>query len=263
MTYLDDSPGSEIPLSAFVLTADLTMGRRWVRAQAADRRNVRPPLRRFRISVSTSRTEGLIGERMTATDGHGARLSRDLAARPGDPQPHDREALHARAREQRGTLATAGRSSSNRTSPAARPRTSSSSARRSEDRIWWGDVNKPFSEQNFVGFAKGRRASGRAPAVRRRPFRRREPRQRVGVRVITASPYHALFAKTMFIVPSARRARHVRGRRARAPRAGLEADPQEDGTRRGTFVVLHPARTRGTDRRHVVRGRDQEVDLHA
>ena len=42
----------------------------------------------------------------------------------------------------------------------------------------------------------------------------------------------------------------------------VEADPAADGTRTGTFVVLHPARTRGADRRHVLRRRDQEVDLH-
>ena len=31
-------------------------------------------------------------------------------------------------------------------------------------------------------------------------------------------------------------------RGARPPRAGVEADPEEDGTRSGTFVVLHPTR---------------------
>ena len=30
-----------------------------------------------------------------------------------------------------------------------------------------------------------------------------------------------------------------------------------------TFVVLHPTRAGGADRRHLLRGRDQEVDLHA
>ena len=33
----------------------------------------------------------------------------------------------------------------------------------------------------------------------------------------------------------------------------VEADPDEDGTRTGTFVVLHPTPPRGADRRHVLR----------
>ncbi len=44
---------------------------------------------------------------------------------------------------------------------------------------------------------------------------------------------------------------------------GFEADPEEDGTRPGTFIVLHPTPAGDADRRHVLRRRDQEVDLHA
>ncbi len=63
------------------------------------------------------------------------------------------------------------------------------------------------------------------------------------MRVITDMPYHALFAKTMFIEPM--RDEHD----AFTPSAlvlhapAVEADPETDGTRTGTFVVLHPSRT--------------------
>ena len=53
------------------------------------------------------------------------------------------------------------------------------------------------------------------------------------------------------------------GRASSCTRPALEADPEEDGTRTGTFIALHPTRRRGPDRRHVLRRRDQEVDLHA
>ena len=69
------------------------------------------------------------------------------------------------------------------------------------------------------------------------------PDHRVGVRVVTASPYHALFAKTMFIVPTARELARfsVDALVLHAPE--VEAVPEDDGTRTGTFVVLHPSRS--------------------
>src|SRR5207342_2848574 len=65
---------------------------------------------------------------------------------------------------------------------------------------------------------------------------------RIGVRVVTASPYHALFAKTMFIRPTGEEldAHEPQALVLHAP--GVEADPEADGTRTGTFVVLHPTR---------------------
>jgi phosphoenolpyruvate carboxykinase (ATP) len=65
----------------------------------------------------------------------------------------------------------------------------------------------------------------------------------IAVRVITTHPYHALFARTMFIDP------RPEERRAFSPQAlvlhapALEAVPEEDATRTGTFVVLHPTRS--------------------
>jgi phosphoenolpyruvate carboxykinase (ATP) len=66
---------------------------------------------------------------------------------------------------------------------------------------------------------------------------------RIGVRVITAHPYHALFAKTMFIelAPGEEGVFQPQALVLHAP--DQEAIPEEDGTRTGTFVVLHPGRT--------------------
>src|SRR5262249_50612504 len=65
---------------------------------------------------------------------------------------------------------------------------------------------------------------------------------RLAVRVITRLPYHALFAKTMFIRPTADELEEFEpdGVVLHAPE--VEADPSEDGVRTGTFVVLHPSR---------------------
>ena len=77
-----------------------------------------------------------------------------------------------------------------------------------------------------------------------------DPAHRLAVRVVTPSPFHALFARTMFIAPEedelegfapergaarARRSRPTRPRTARAPARSSRS---------------HPAKRRGPDRRH-------------
>src|SRR4051794_16623691 len=69
------------------------------------------------------------------------------------------------------------------------------------------------------------------------------PAPRISVRVITTHPYHALFAKTMFIDPTTQELRTFAPQALVLHAPALEADPQEDGTRTSTFIVLHPSRT--------------------
>jgi phosphoenolpyruvate carboxykinase (ATP) len=115
----------------------------------------------------------------------------------------------------------------------------------SRDRIWWGEVNRPISEQHFEGLRSkvADHLAGRETLYVVDHFAGANPDHRVGVRVVTASPYHALFAKTMFIVPSAHELEgfSVDALVLHAPE--VEAVPEEDGTRTGTFVVLHASRS--------------------
>ena len=115
----------------------------------------------------------------------------------------------------------------------------------SEDRIWWGEINRPIEEPQFEGLRH--KVAGYLSAQERLyvidAFAGADPAHRIGVRVVTASPYHALFAKTMFIRPTGEEleAHEPEALVLHAPE--VEADPQADGTRTGTFVVLHPSRT--------------------
>ena len=112
----------------------------------------------------------------------------------------------------------------------------------SRERIWWGEVNRPLSEACFFGL-RGRvvdHLGGLDPLYVVDAFA--GAAHRAAVRVVTGSPYHALFAKTMLIAPS------VEERHALVPDVvifhapDVEAVPEVDGTRSGTFVVLHPSR---------------------
>jgi phosphoenolpyruvate carboxykinase (ATP) len=113
----------------------------------------------------------------------------------------------------------------------------------SEDRIWWGKVNQPLSEEQFEGL--------RQKVVSHLEtqdlyvvdaFAGADVAHRIAVRVLTDRPYHALFAKTLFIEPAVDELEEFEPDVLVLHAPVVEADPDEDGTRTGTFVVLHPSR---------------------
>ncbi len=115
----------------------------------------------------------------------------------------------------------------------------------SRERIWWGSVNQPLAEERYEPLRAKVTSylSTQQTLYVVDAFAGADPEHRIGVRVVTASPYHALFASTMFIEPTAEEfAAHTPDALVlHAPE--VDADPEADGTRTGTFVVLHPTRT--------------------
>ena len=114
----------------------------------------------------------------------------------------------------------------------------------SEARIWW-DGNRELPEESFeplrdkvTAYLAKQRALYVVDA-----FAGADPAHRIAVRVITTHPYHALFAKTMFIDPTPEEAAGFQPQALVLHAPALEAKPEEDGTRTGTFIVLHPTRT--------------------
>ena len=113
----------------------------------------------------------------------------------------------------------------------------------SQDRIWWGDVNHELSEEHFAQLrAKLVAELERADVYVVDVFAGADPAQRVAVRVVTAHPYHALFAKTMFVAASEEELDDFRPDVVVIHQPEVEAEPAEDGTRTETFVALHPTR---------------------
>jgi phosphoenolpyruvate carboxykinase (ATP) len=112
----------------------------------------------------------------------------------------------------------------------------------SRERIWWGDINHPLPEDRFRGLRTKvvEHLDGRDPLYVVDAFAGADHAHRIGVRVITGSPYHALFAKTMFITPAASELRSFAPDVLVLHAPAVEADPATDGTRTGTFVALHP-----------------------
>jgi phosphoenolpyruvate carboxykinase (ATP) len=114
----------------------------------------------------------------------------------------------------------------------------------SEGRIWWGG-NSAIDEESFQGVRdKVVRFLDEQPVLYVvDAFAGADHKHRIAVRAVTNRPYHALFAKTMFIEPSAQELRGFRPDALVLHAPEVEADPKVDNTRSGTFVLLHPKRT--------------------
>jgi phosphoenolpyruvate carboxykinase (ATP) len=113
----------------------------------------------------------------------------------------------------------------------------------SEDRIWWSKVNRELDEHRFEGLREKLTSflSGEDIYVVD-ALAGADPAHRLALRVITHSPWHALFAKTLFIDPADDELAGHEPEALVLHAPAVEADPGEDGTRSETFVVLHPSR---------------------
>ena len=147
---------------------------------------------------------------------------------------------HALARGD-GCLAEGGSWSSTRGgTPAGRLRTATSSASPApEDRIAWGDVGVPIAEtfRRIRERLADRLGSGDLYVVD--AFAGADPGHRLAVRVVTESPWHALFARTLFIDPSERELADHRPQALVLHAPSVEAEPSEDGARSRAFILLH------------------------
>jgi phosphoenolpyruvate carboxykinase (ATP) len=113
----------------------------------------------------------------------------------------------------------------------------------SEDRIAWGDVNQEISEEHFEGLREKvveELNSGDLYVIDAHAGA--DPAHRLNVRVLTGSPWHALFAKTLFIDPDPADLASFEPDALVLHAPVVEAEPDEDGTRSETFIVLHPSR---------------------
>ncbi|MES1211057.1 MAG: phosphoenolpyruvate carboxykinase (ATP), partial [Acidobacteriota bacterium] len=112
--------------------------------------------------------------------------------------------------------------------------------------IWWGDVNKPFDREKVEAlFARAMEHVKDRDLFVFDGYAGADPRYRLNVRVITENAWHNLFARNMFI-------REEDGEKLASFEPGftvfnvasLDAEPERDGTRTSTFILLDPAKRR-------------------
>jgi len=111
----------------------------------------------------------------------------------------------------------------------------------SEEHIWWGQYNRPFSAAMFddlfarlQGYLQGR------DVFVQDCYGGADPDYRLPVRVITEAAWHSLFARNMFIKPgSAEEYRRFAPEFTVISAPGFKAFPQIDQTPTETFIVLN------------------------
>ena len=108
----------------------------------------------------------------------------------------------------------------------------------SESKVFWGDVNKDFSQEKFNQIKERMmaHATGRDLFVQD-TFVGADPTYKFPVRIITELAWHSLFARTMFI-------RDLQETGPHEPHftvinfPSFQADPARDGTRSSTFILM-------------------------
>jgi phosphoenolpyruvate carboxykinase (ATP) len=107
----------------------------------------------------------------------------------------------------------------------------------SEDKVFWGEVNKEFSREKFDALKERMMAhtTGRDLFVQD-TFAGADPRYRLPVRVITELAWHSLFARTMFINDASVADHKPEFTIINFP--SFRAEPERDGTRSETFILM-------------------------
>ena len=110
-----------------------------------------------------------------------------------------------------------------------------------EDKVWWGEYNRPFTTENFnsllarlAGYLQGR------DVFVQDCYAGADPDYRLPVRIITENAWHSLFARTMFLKPA-----NIDAYKRHVPEftiicaPSFQASPMIDGTRTETFIVAN------------------------
>ncbi len=110
--------------------------------------------------------------------------------------------------------------------------------------VWWGEVNRPFERERFEALlARAKEHLRGRDVFVFDGYAGADPRYRLNVRVVTEDAWHNLFARNMFI-----REEDPTVLAGFEPSftvlnvAHLQAEPQRDGTRTSTFILVDLAK---------------------
>ena len=108
----------------------------------------------------------------------------------------------------------------------------------SENKVFWGDINKDFSREKFNALKERMMAYARGRDLFvQDTFVGADLKYQLPIRIVTELAWHSLFARTMFISNRQEVA-------AQQPEftvinfPGFQADTQRDGTRSSTFILM-------------------------
>ena len=111
---------------------------------------------------------------------------------------------------------------------------------KTENTVWWGDINIKFSEEKFDKLYNRMQAylSNRTVYVRD-AYACADENYRLNLRVVTEFPWSNLFASNMFLRPTNSEIENFEAEWNIVCAPGFMADPEIDGTRQHNFAVIN------------------------
>lgn len=111
---------------------------------------------------------------------------------------------------------------------------------KTENTVWWGDVNIKFSEEKFDKLYNRMQAylANRTVYVRD-AYACADDNYRLNLRVVTEFPWSNLFASNMFLRPTNEEISNFEAEWNIVCAPGFMADPEIDGTRQHNFAVIN------------------------
>ena len=107
-------------------------------------------------------------------------------------------------------------------------------------RVWWGDINIPFSLQDFDSLYKKMLASLTNKTLYARDvFAGADKRYRIGIRIFNETPWANLFVHNMFIQPDKKELNNFQQDWLVINIPSFHADPKIDHTRKSNFTIVN------------------------
>ena len=108
-----------------------------------------------------------------------------------------------------------------------------------ENKIWWGDINKPFDTNSFLNLKKKIVSHLKTKHLYiRDAFAGTDKRHQIKLRIINEFPEHNLFAGNMFINPQEESLTNFAPEWTILHAPAFKADPKVDKTRQGNFAII-------------------------
>lgn len=110
----------------------------------------------------------------------------------------------------------------------------------SEQNIWWGPINTPMSEEAFDRLHRRVTLHLQMNDLFVQDcFAGADPKHRMPVRIITQYGWHSLFARNMFLQPTAEELQHHTPAFTVIDAPHFHASPSIDGTNSETFIIIN------------------------
>jgi phosphoenolpyruvate carboxykinase (ATP) len=111
---------------------------------------------------------------------------------------------------------------------------------KTENTVWWGDINQPFDSDNFDSLLNKVVDSWEGKEIfARDAYACADPNYRLTIKVFTESAYNNLFCHNLFLRPTKDELKNFDNEWVIINAPSFHANPEEDGTRQHNFSIIN------------------------